>query len=96
MTQRQFEALEIIDAAGTIAPSTFGMKFWPGHVMHSKSSPCGNGAARGVAGWRCAGGYLGRLRKKGWVWDEGRIAASYTLTFAGAAALKEERSKRES
>jgi len=71
VTPRLLEALRIIadgynDGYG-IRPRSFGEKFWKDHVMHTQMSNCGrngNGGQRGAVGWKCAGSYLGKLRKK--------------------------------
>ena len=89
MTERQLEALEILLVHPGLTAREFGYHFWPDHPMHKKSSNQGTGATTGKAGWLCAGGYLGRLRKKGWIRWAGYDCYQNELTALGRSKYRE-------
>ncbi len=95
LTSRQTEALKIIQKEPRIRAEIFAKEFWPGHVMHRAISNQGNGACAGKKAWRCAGAYLGKLRRAGLVEAENTAANSsnrivFSLTYAGERAIAKE------
>lgn len=92
LSQRQIEALQIINDNPKIHAREFAEKFWVNHRMHRKVSNQGDGGACiGKAGWLCGGNYVGKLKKKGLVkdyydWDKKEFDG-YEITEAGKALL---------
>lgn len=84
---RTLEALQIIESRGRVTCSEFAVLFWPDHNMHKKVSNQGNGAARGKAAWLCAGSYLAKLIKKGYVTHDYEIPQCRRLTSEGRKYL---------
>jgi len=87
MTESEKRALRILsEYEEGIHPKRFAELMWPDSPCWTKLYNCGpNGASFGVAMYRAAGGYLGRLRKKGVV--RCRYDYSYIITNAGKALL---------
>lgn len=65
LSDRQKEAIRIIQENPGITARRFGELFWPDHVSQRKASNNSYGCQYGKAGWLMAGSYLGKLRKKG-------------------------------
>lgn len=89
-TEKEIKALKIISECKSIRgirPSDFGFIYFDNpqqrHLIEAVSNQ-GNGACHGKKAWRAAGCILGRLRKKGYVYDfQGR----YALTVLGKELL---------
>lgn len=96
LTPAQVKALTILkDLAGITRPMTasrFAEYMWKESKPHlfTKVSNQGNGACRGKAAWRCAGGWLGKLLSLNLVrftdWN-GRFG--YYISGTGERLLKE-------
>ena len=69
MTPNEHRALEIVREHGPIRPHRFAVKFFPrDHPGFHRATKCGPYGVRyggGTDQW--CGGYLGKLRKKGWI-----------------------------
>ena len=89
---RTLEALELIKNREPKSFRQFAEWFWPGNLMHTRVTNCGNGARQGAGSFLCAGSFLGRLNKKGLIFiDRGRIGTTEPiaiLTDKGEQALK--------
>jgi hypothetical protein len=89
MTPSQIKALTILKDTSYSKPfqaAEFALKMWPDSDMHRKTSNQGNGACVGKAAWLCAGSYLGKLYKKGWI-ATCLYPGGYYITSNGRAAL---------
>lgn len=87
MTDVERRALEIVARYGPIMPREFAALMWPdspGWKRHSKCGP--KGVSQGGGMRLAAGGYLGRLRKRGLV-NYVRLHA-YSLYFGYAISAK--------
>jgi hypothetical protein len=99
LTNSQRRALQIVAEHGPIRPARFADLMWPDSPGHMRSYNCGPyGASIGIAMARAAGGYLGRLRVRGWVREEWHHAPwggieddGWVLTKEGRQALEEDR-----
>ncbi len=60
-----------------------GQHLWPDHIMHNK--PAGDRGG-GIAGALVAGGYMGKLHKRGLI---SGYSGTYQITTAGKTALRE-------
>lgn len=92
LTPAQKKALEILKDTSyskQMSPVTFAEKMWGGTdtLMFTKVKNSGNGACTGKGSWLCAGSYMGRLRKKGWVYVE-YAPTGYYITFEGKKQLE--------
>lgn len=70
LTLKEAKALRILKEHPCISAKAFACFFYtePEHqYLFTACSKQGNGACRGKKAWLCAGSYLGRLRKKGYV-----------------------------
>lgn len=70
MSTSKFRALTILSDTTTEKPMScrkFARLMWPDSHMHLKVSNQGNGATRGKAAWLCAGSYLAKLKRSGFV-----------------------------
>lgn len=70
MTVSQRKALNILKNTSYEKGKTaryFALEMWPDSNMHTKVKNTGNGATTGKGAWLCAGSYLAKLIKKGWV-----------------------------
>lgn len=72
LTGSQHKALTVLKDTGifnTVSAKEFAEKMWgdTDTRMFKKVSNTGNGACSGKAAWLCAGSYLAKLIKKGWV-----------------------------
>jgi hypothetical protein len=65
MTESTKKALEIIKEKGPIKPKRFAKFMWPDSDGWSTHTNCGHGVTRGGGMNLAAGGYLGKLRKRG-------------------------------
>lgn len=68
LTEAQHRALEIFSEHGPLMPKDFAKKMWPdsdGWHRHAKCGP--HGVHRGGGMYIAAGGYIGKLCRKGWV-----------------------------
>ena len=90
-TEKEIKALKIISACKStlgIRPSAFGFIYFDNpqqrHLIEAVSNQ-GNGACFGKKAWRAAGCILGRLRKKGYVYN---IQGHYILTNLGNDLLE--------
>jgi len=88
MTNPEKKALTILsEYEEGLYPKRFAELMWPDSPCWTKSYNCGpNGASLGIAMYTAAGGYLGRLSKKGTV--RRRYDWSYTITKAGLDLLR--------
>lgn len=57
-------------------------------LLFTKVSNQGNGACHGKASWLCAGSYLAKLKKKGWIWINHHPTSAY-ITDEGKKLLRE-------
>lgn len=68
LTEAQEKALQIVQEHGPIAPAWFSELMWPDSPARRRVYKCGpKGSTRGSGLWLSAGGFLGKLRRKGWV-----------------------------
>jgi hypothetical protein len=93
MTKSQRKALEILRDHGPILPAAFAEKMWPDSPCWNRSYKCGAyGSHRGGAMYRAAGGFLGKLRKKGWALQRESILGGwnvgYIISIKGKKALE--------
>jgi len=88
LTKPEKKALTILsENPEGLHPKRFAELMWPDSPCWTKSYNCGpNGASYGIRMYTAAGGYLGRLSKKGTV--RRRYDWSYTITTAGFALLR--------
>ena len=90
LTDTQKKALTIIRDHKVGYPRQFGELLWgrdhPGWRRISKAGPCGSTVGGGMN--LAAGGYLGKLWKKGWIRPPFRAGQSYRLTEAGRQELE--------
>lgn len=85
LTPKQRQALELLRDHQIDSPTQFARLMWPDADGWRRVGRCGlNGSTRGVGMRLGAGGYLGRLRKAGFIDHSNR------LTPAGHAALESE------
>lgn len=90
VTPTQLKALGILKNTSYLKPiqaTEFAIAMWPDSSMHKKTSNQGNGACVGKAAWLCAGSYLGKLYKKGWI-STVRYPGGYYITKDGRAVLE--------
>ena len=93
MSPSERRSLLILREHGPLNPGMFAHFYFPrDHPGWDRISKVGtNGSARGVGLWRWAGGYLGRLQRKGWVvWSvqEWHHLGIYSLSHLGREALE--------
>lgn len=74
LTKAQFKALGILCNTAyfnEMSARNFAEAMWgdTDTNMFKSVKNTGNGACSGKAAWLCAGSYLGRLRKKGWIYS---------------------------
>lgn len=60
-------ALLIIRDKKPWSAANFALEMWPDALMHRTHSRGGRGTQTGKAAWLCAGSYLARLKKSGWI-----------------------------
>ena len=91
LTPARRKALEIIRDHPGIRPRGFAEKMWPDSEAWSHHTKCGpNGVTRGGGMPLAAGGFLGKLRHAGLVWNDLRnYNNDYHLTEKGKEALKD-------
>ena len=87
MTKKQIRALTIIAAVEEIRPARFAEWMWPNSPGWTRVAKCGHGSHRGGGMYLAAGGYLGKLRRKGWLWHGFYDHFSYRLSDEGRRAL---------
>jgi len=94
LTEAQRKALEIVRDNGPIIPSFFARLMWPESPSWKRYSNVGRGATCGVGVVRGAGGYLGRLYRRGWVrqtyYLQTIVPRGYVLTETGKQALDQD------
>lgn len=79
LSEAQKKALEIIRDHGPIRPREFARKMWPDSEGWRRSSRAGlYGSSRGGGMNLAAGGYLGKLARKGWI-----VMLYERLTYGG-------------
>lgn len=91
VTDFQRRALQVIhEAGGEITPTEFAERMWPDSPAWQKVYAAGPyGSARGLALVRSAGGHLGRLTQRGWLYRKSEASAAlYCLTSSGQALLE--------
>lgn len=88
ISKRIYEALIIIRDNEGIRPLVFAEKFWPDSDMHRKVKNTGNGACIGKGSWLCAGSYIARLKKKGYVRHDIINGSWAMLTSKGKEIIK--------
>ena len=69
MTEFQIDALHVLAQHPGIKAGGIAMFLWPDNDMHKRQSNAGayGGSRRGAGAWRCAGGHIAKLERKGWV-----------------------------
>lgn len=86
-------ALSILVEHPWLTASAFAQHFWPRDaIVHRRVSNTGNGATRGKVAWLCAGSYLAKLVKSGYikrVLDDNGVTALFSLTSKGRSHLEE-------
>ena len=91
LTPTQRHALEILRDHAPLSPSVFARWMWPKAEAWSHHTKCGHGTSHGGGMNLAGGGYLGKLRKRGWAerWYEGFISKppGWYLSDEGKAAL---------
>jgi hypothetical protein len=91
LTPTQRRALEILRDHAPLSPSVFAKWMWPDAEAWSHHTKCGHGTSHGGGMNLAGGGYLGKLRKRGWAerWYEGFISKppGWYLSDEGKAAL---------
>lgn len=93
MTDATKRALTIIRDHGPIRPREFADLMWPDSPGHNRYSKCGpKGSHRGGGMYLAAGGYLGKLRRRGLIRYEDHYLSGwwlgYVLTDEGKKALE--------
>lgn len=93
-TASQLRALTILAAHGPLRPREFAQSMWPRSPGWKSSARCGaHGSHRGGGMYLAAGGFLGKLAKRGWVRRDYRfmhgsaIDDGYRLTDLGRQVL---------
>lgn len=89
ITAKTAHALRILNDVVVERPRQFGLLFWGrDHPGWQRNTRCGHGTSRGGGMNLAAGGYLGKLRKQGLVYElSGAAIKRWVLTPAGRAAL---------
>lgn len=93
LTEPQKKALTILKDTSfqkIISAREFAEQMWSDTEtnMFTSSKNQGNGACRGKAAWLCAGSYLGKLIKKGWVYASDTTGQyGYCITNEGKKLL---------
>ena len=67
LTGPQRKALQIVAQHAPIHPKQFAEVMWPDSPCWRHSCRVGHGASRGAGMSLAAGGYLGKLARKGWI-----------------------------
>ncbi len=68
LTEKTIKALRILRKHGDMRPARFAEKMWPNSEKWSHPVKCGtHGVHRGGGMYMAAGGYLGRLARRGLV-----------------------------
>lgn len=93
LTNSQRKALEILKdslSGESLSARGFADKMWSDTEtnMFSSSKNTGNGACRGKAAWLCAGSYMAKLHKLGWVAVRYN-PTNYRITQKGIDVLKQ-------
>ena len=92
LTKAQEKALDILKDTSRFgkhfSASGFASLMWPDSTMHTKVSNTGNGATKGKGAWLCAGSYLNKLKKKGYVDCCGEYLNRWFITEVGKSELK--------
>ena len=92
ITEKQKKALNILWEEGRMRPKRFAELMWPDSPYWNKCYNCGPyGASFGIKMFTAAGGYLGRLKKKGWV--RYTFDYNYCITQQGINELKRKNQK---
>lgn len=97
LTQPQKRALRILRDHGPLRPREFAGLMWPDSPGWNRLHNCGPyGAAYGTMMPMCGGGYLAKLKYRGWVeeswrrsWDGQIRSKGYILTPKGRELAKE-------
>ena len=88
--ERTYEALKIIRDNRRIYPMRFAQLFWKDNrSLFTKMSNSGNGAVAGKAAWLCAGSFVAKLKKRGFVWVDCVFGTEYIITQEGNKAIEE-------
>lgn len=92
LTVAQQKALTILkdtDMFKGMSASQFADRMWgdTDTTMFTSVSNTGNGATTGKAAWLCAGSYMGKLIKKGWV-EHTHNFRGYYLTPKGKSLIQ--------
>lgn len=66
----------------------FATQMWEDSDMHKRVKNTGNGACAGKGAWLCAGSYLAKLIKYGWVEKSGNWLFHITVRGEEEVALK--------
>lgn len=97
MTKLEIRALQILLDHGPVRPRAFARHLWGrDHEGWDRVGKCGaQGSTTGTGLVLSAGGYLGRLRQKGWTMRVGEYLEKHIITLSGRAALREHLSKSD-
>lgn len=92
LTDAEARALTVIQQQGKVIdrPSDFAYYMWPDSRGWTRAAKCGYGTSKGGGMRTAAGGYLGKLRKRGLItsWPGGRSGMTvYKLTEEGSQLL---------
>jgi len=99
MTNLQFEVLQFLQGANARSCEEIFRKLWSEHRFNT--CDCGNSKGGPSRIQYVVNNYMGKLRKKGWVfqrWDEfrGRHSQDFSLTTMGILAFRKERDRLDS
>lgn len=93
-SEKLIRALKILRDDKPESAEYFAKLMWPDADMHDRVSNQGRGATRGKAAWLCAGSYLGRIEKLGYIkkkyhWIERQRIPVAVLTQIGEELLSQ-------
>jgi len=98
MTDLQFRALQFLQGANDRSCEEIFRKLWSQHRFNTLDTGNSKGGPSRIQ--FVVNHYMGKLRKKGWVfqiWDDfrGRSSQDFSLTSSGVSALRKEREARQ-
>lgn len=88
-TPQLLRALSIVQHHGPVQPKAFARAMWPASPSWGHRTNCGHGVSIGLCMAIAAGGYLGKLAKRGLIGPgfQHGVHAGYVLTDQGRALL---------
>jgi len=102
LTEPQVKALTILQNHGPLRPREFARLMWPDSPGWQRHARCGpNGSHKGGGMYLAAGGYLGKLARKGWIYRKfkqyswGYDSMGYILNGPGKTILRLHREEAE-